>query len=102
MHLYEAAVACRAYSAFGGDFDDSFQALIDKTGCALDLESDECGSALLKWLNAWGCRQFSKEYHLDALRRLRDWGHKHLEELPNVDKEIFEFVDSDIQCVAKA
>jgi hypothetical protein len=102
MRLFEVAIASRAYSAFGGEFDDSLQALIAKAGCALDLESDECGAALLKWLNAWGCRQFSKDYHQDALRRLRDWAHQHIEELPSEDTKVLELVDSDIQHATRA
>jgi hypothetical protein len=35
MRLYEAAVACRLYSAFGGEFDDSTVNLRSSTGAPL-------------------------------------------------------------------
>ena len=76
MRLYEAAIACRAYTAFGGEFDDSFRRFAAKTDGALHLESKDCGPALMNWLNEWGCREFAKEYHDDALERIRLWGSK--------------------------
>ena len=30
MQLYEVAIACRAYTAFGGEFDDSFRQFVTK------------------------------------------------------------------------
>lgn len=82
MRLYEAAIACRAYTAFGGEFDDSFRQFVAKTGGAVNLELDDCGSALMKWLNEWGCRQFAKEYHGDAIERIRVWARKYVGDLP--------------------
>jgi len=102
MRLYEAAIACRAYTAFGGEFDDSFRQFGAKTGGALHLESDECGWALMKWLNEWGCRQFAKEYHQDALKLMRLWAQKYLRELPTQAVEILELTDSDIRHAADA
>jgi hypothetical protein len=102
MRLYEAAIACRAYTAFGGEFDDSFRQFVAKTGGALHLELDDCGSALMKWLNEWGCRQFAKEYHGDALERIRLWALKHLRDLPDEAASIMELKDSDIHRAAGA
>ncbi len=90
MQLYEVAIACRAYTTFGGEFDDSFRQFVAKTGGALGLESDDCGSALMKWLNAWGCRQFAKDAHDDALERIRLWAQRYLPDLPAETKSILE------------
>ena len=102
MRLYEAAIACRAYTAFGGEFDDSFRQFVSITGGALRLESDDCGSALMKWLNEWGCRQFAKEYHDDALERIRLWAQRYLRDLPGEAASILELTDSDIHRAAGA
>jgi hypothetical protein len=101
MRLYEAAIACRAYTAFGGEFDDARRRLRAKTGAALDLESDNC-SALMKWLNEWGCRQFAKEYHDDSLARIREWAQKRFRDLPAQGASILELTDSDIRLAAAA
>ncbi len=96
MRLYDAAIACHAYRAFGGEVDDSFQ-FSAKAGGTLHLELDDCGFlALMKWLNEWGCRQFAKECHSDALERIRLWGLKHLRDLPDEADSIIELKDSDI------
>jgi hypothetical protein len=39
MRLYEAAVSCRVYTAFGGEFDDSLREFVVKAGGTLNLES---------------------------------------------------------------
>ena len=39
MRLYEAAVACRLYSPFGGEFDDSTMSLRSRTGGVLHNEN---------------------------------------------------------------
>src|SRR5271154_3912619 len=102
MRLYEAAIACRAYTAFGGEFDDSLRQFLANTNGALDLESNDCGSALMKWLNEWGCRQFAKRYHDDALKLLRQWAQRYLRDLPSEAASILELTDSDIHRAAGA
>ena len=102
MRLYEAAIACRAYTAFGGEFDDSFHQFVAKTGGALHLESSDCGLALMKWLNEWGCRQFAKEYHDDAVGRIQRWAQRYLRDLPPEAASILELTDSDIHRAAGA
>jgi hypothetical protein len=102
MRLYEAAIACRAYGAFGGGFDDSLQAFIAQTDGAPDLESGGCGPHLMKWLNDWGCRQFAKEHHRDALERLRAWAHRHADDLPGYTTSILRLTEAEIRGTARA
>ena len=101
MRLYEAAIACCAYTAFGGEFDDSLRRLVAKTGGALDLKSDDC-SALMKWLNEWGCRQFAKDYRHDSLARIRAWAQARLRDLPDEGTTILDLTDSEIRRAAGA
>jgi hypothetical protein len=102
MLLYEAAIACRAYTAFGGEFDDSFREFVRRTGRTVDLESEESGSALMKWLNEWGCRQFAKEFHSQALTRIRDWARQYLQYLPDETASFLALSDGEICRVAEA
>ena len=102
MRLYEAAVACRLYSAFGGEFDDSTVNLKSRTGGALDLESDVGGRSLLTWLNEWGCRQFAKEHHSDAIDRLRTWARGYLKQLPGESTDTLDLTDAEIRRAATA
>jgi len=102
MHLYEAAISCRVYAAFGGEFDDSLREFVVKTGGTLNLESDESGAALMKWLNEWGCRQFAKECHQDALNQIRAWASRSAEDLPFETKSILQLTDAEIQRIAAA
>jgi hypothetical protein len=52
---------------------------------------------LLTWLNAWGCRQFSREYHEMASNALREWGREHLARLPGVDSSLLTITDHDLE-----
>ena len=56
----------------------------------------------MKWLNEWGCRQFAKEYHDDALERIRLWAQRYLRDLPPEAASILEITDSDIHRAAGA
>jgi hypothetical protein len=100
MRLYEAAISCRVYTAFGGEFDDSLREFVAKTGGRLNLESDESGVALMKWLNEWGCRQFAKEYHQDALDRVRAWMGRFAQDLPVETTSILQLTDANILRIA--
>jgi hypothetical protein len=102
MRLYQAAIACRAYTAFGGEFDDSLREFVAKTGRSLDLESNDCCSALMKWLNEWGCRQFAKDCHDDAVGRIRLWAQRYLRDLPVEAGSILELTENDIHRAAGA
>ena len=52
------AYACRVYDDMT-PFGRSYRKLLEQTGGTPDLSEPEDRSALLRWLNAWGCR------HLD-------------------------------------
>jgi len=102
MRLYEAAIACRAYTAFGGEFDDSIREFVAKTGDTLDLQSDEAAAALMKWLNEWGCRQFAIEHHQEAITGIREWAQRSLAGLPTEATSILELTEHDVEAVAAA
>lgn len=52
--------------------------------CELDLKDDSHRRALLKFLNAWGCRNLALDWHWLALEELQSWYgdcHERLDEL---------------------
>jgi hypothetical protein len=102
MRLYEAAIACRAYTAFGGEFDDSTRTFTAATGGMLNLDSEACAMALMKWLNEWGCRQFAREYHSRALEEIRAWARCYLQQLPDQAAKITALSDADCRRAAAA
>ena len=56
----------------------------------------------MKWLNDWGCRQFAKEHHRDALERLRAWAHRHADDLPGYTTSILRLTEAEIRGTARA
>ena len=50
----------------------------------------------MKWLNAWGCRQFSVEHHPIASKALRAWGRANLSLLPKAGVSLLGLADADL------
>jgi hypothetical protein len=82
MKLYELAYACRLYSG-NSDFDTALNDFRRATAPRFDVRKPAHRKALLVWLNQWGCRQFSKQYHPIASRALRNWAAEYRRALPN-------------------
>ncbi len=101
VHLYELAYACRLYADMT-EYDEAIQVLRHTTGITIDLEKASHRTAVLKWLNAWGCRQFSIEHHPMASRALQEWGHRNLSLLPREDASLTELSEADLDRVAPA
>jgi hypothetical protein len=70
MLLYELAYASRIYAA---TFDAALKRFWSAVDPMLDLERPDHRTALLEWLNKWGCRQFAKKHHGRASQELIDW-----------------------------
>jgi hypothetical protein len=58
--------------------------------------------ALFVWLNAWGCRQFSKRHHELAGRSLLSWARTHLPHLPLPEVSLLNLKDIDLDRAARA
>jgi hypothetical protein len=101
IRLYGLAYACRIYAQFT-DYDTAVERLREATGPAIDLEQATHRSALLKWLNAWGCRQFSIEHHVAAGRALRGWARRNLVLLPPPGQSLSKLSPDDVNRAAGA
>ena len=56
----------------------------------------------MKWLNDFGCRQFKKEYHGNAVTELRIWADENLARIPSEPKSIIALSDPALDDVASA
>jgi hypothetical protein len=72
MNLSELAFACYVYAGMS-DYDISYNRLRTETSPQVDLAISNHRGALLKWLNDWGCRQFSKNHHDSASAEIGSW-----------------------------
>jgi hypothetical protein len=85
MRLHELAFSCRVYGALTG-YDSSLAKLRKATGAKLDPYNPSHQDVLFKWLNDWGCRQFSTAHHATvAAPSLVAWASKWLTALPPDD-----------------
>ena len=101
MKLSNLAFACYIYSRMT-DFDSSYEKLLSTTQPQLDFHSEEHVSMLLEWLNAWGCRQFAKDYHGLAAQELAEWYDTIGNQIFDKDKALLELSDQDLNLVDRA
>lgn len=99
--LFEIAYACRLYAEFT-EYDEALDELQEMTGRKLDLTNSAHRKALLRWLNAWGCRQFAIEHHPDASRALEAWAGRCLPLLPPPDAALAELTAHDLDDATRA
>jgi hypothetical protein len=98
MRLTELAFACYVYGRMT-DFDSSYLQFLKKTKPNLDLNNKQHRMALLKWLNDWGCRQFSIKYHELASEEIRTWYQDVGNQLFSPDKTFLDLSDGDLASV---
>ena len=100
MNIGELAVACFAYSALTG-YADSFDGFVSSVDGDPDLSKADHRQAMLRWLNQWGCRQFSLEYHTLALSELLEWYHQSAVVLPETDRQLWELSAAELEQYAE-
>ncbi|KYK34792.1 MAG: hypothetical protein AYK22_04780 [Thermoplasmatales archaeon SG8-52-3] len=94
MKLFELAYACHIYREFS-DFDTTYERFLRETKPNFDILNPRHRKALLVWLNSWGCRQFSINFHEKASEQLRIWGQKNFSKLPTIGTSLLIFTDND-------
>jgi hypothetical protein len=82
VKLYELAYICRIYDGLT-QFDLTYFDFLDKTAGDPDFSNHSHMSALLKWLNSWGCRQFAIQYHDLASESILGWAKRWEPRLPD-------------------
>jgi hypothetical protein len=72
MKLRDLSFACYVYAGMS-DYDSSYNRLRSETLPQIDLSLHKHQISLLRWLNDWGCRQFSKDHHALAANEISSW-----------------------------
>ena len=101
MKLAEIAFACYIYSHMS-NYDRSYLRFVEETSPRLDLRLERHQMALLKWLNDWGCRQFSKDYHGLAAKEIGEWYEEVSVRLFPVDKTLLSLSNGDFALAEQA
>lgn len=101
MKLAEIAFACFIYSHMS-DYDRSYLDFVKETSPRLDLRLERHQMALLKWLNEWGCRQFSKDCHGLAAKEIGEWYEKARVRLFPMDRTLLSLSSEDFALTEQA
>jgi hypothetical protein len=101
MKLFQLAYVCRAYRDVT-HYDAEYLNFLKRTGDKLDFTKPTDMSALLKWLNSWGCRQFAVDCHEQAAESIRKWAEKWEPALPKDSMTLDCLSDEDIQVAGDA
>lgn len=98
--LYELAFACYIYEPMS-NADEAYKEFMEATKPRPDLSKAEHRTALVKWLNKWGCRQFAKDDHELASDEIRDW-YREFSTFLSPSKTLLELSDADFDSVRTA
>lgn len=101
MKLAEIAFACYIYSHMS-DYDRSYLSFVEETNPRLDLRLERHQMALLKWLNKWGCRQFSKDCHAQAAEEIGEWYEDISDRLFPINKTLHSLSNEDLALAEQA
>ncbi|HUV95376.1 MAG TPA: hypothetical protein VMX14_11200, partial [Anaerolineae bacterium] len=100
IRLSELAFACYVYEALTR-YGDSYRRFLCATKGSPDLRLAAHRKALLKWLNAWGCR-FAVAYHKDASKEILSWYGEYGDSLCPKDREILDLSEPELVAVGEA
>ncbi|MBA7491687.1 hypothetical protein ES702_02235 [subsurface metagenome] len=101
MNIYEIEFISYVFNNLT-DFNDSYNQFLDATNNSPNLTIAEHRNALLKWLNKWGCRQFSLDYHNTVSEHLKEWYQKYISFLPIKSRNIWELEEKDYDLIITA
>lgn len=96
MNLYELSYACNLYNTFT-TFGKTYRKLCTNVGDEINLNNPDHRLYLIRWLNEWGCRQFSHECHNEASLELLAWFQEgYVNGIPP-DKKLWDLSESDFE-----
>ena len=102
MRLHELAFGCRIYGGLTG-YDSSLTKLRKATGGEINPFNPDHQAVLFKWLNNWGCRQFSTAHHASiAAPSLVTWANNWLTTLPPIEAQLEELDTAQIAQIGLA
>ena len=83
-------------------FNKTYKYFLKAVENKIDLLNQEHRKELILWLNKWGCRQFSIEFHKVASHELLGWYNKGYTDLIPQDKKLWELTESEFEGVSRA
>ena len=83
-------------------YNDSLVKFRSATGDRIDLTIQKHRDELMKWLNAWGCRNLSKDQHQVASQSVSDWYQTDCAALFNEKTSLWQLEDQEIETAADA
>lgn len=83
-------------------FNRSLSLLNSDTGVRIDLTNPAHCLSLMKWLNDWGCRHLSENYHELASFSILNWYQKDGASLFPDKKPIWDLADNELEIAANA
>ncbi len=101
IRLSELAFACHVFEALT-NYDSSYLRLQQATDGSTNLCLPEHRKALLRWLNAWGCRQFAVAYHDRASEEIFSWYGEYADRLCPEDRRLLELSEAELAAVGTA
>lgn len=99
--LSDLAFGCYLYAGMT-KYDASYLRFMKATGGAPDLNQAAHRSALLTWLNKWGCRQFKTEYHDLASYAILEWSRQHESSLFPRERELLHLSEMELAAAGVA
>ncbi len=99
--LGKLAVACLLFDSLT-PYNTSLGDFKSDTGERLDLTNTAHRRGLMDWLNDWGCRHLSKEYHNLASDSIQEWHQANSASLFTDEKPLWQLGDSDLEMAARA
>jgi len=102
IRLSQFAFACRVFGALYNYYDRSYLRFKQDTDGSPDLCLPEHRKALLRWLNAWGCRQFAVAYHDRASEEILSWYGEYADRLCPEDRRLLELTEPELAAVGTA
>lgn len=100
MNLYELSYACNLYNTFT-TFGKTYGKLCKIIGDEINLDNADHRLFLIRWLNEWGCRQFSHECHNEASLELLAWFQEGYVNHISSDQKLWELTESDFEEIAR-
>jgi hypothetical protein len=101
MKLGELAFACYIFGLMS-DYDNSYRLFLESIRPKIDLCSNAHLMVLLKWLNAWGCRQFAVVNHELAANEIKDWYGEFNQYLPSAEATVLTLTEEDFSKIERA
>ncbi len=83
-------------------YNTSLRDFKSDTGERLDLTIKEHRSALIDWLNDWGCRHLSKDHHALASNSILEWHQGNSGSLFTDENPLWQLGDSELEMAARA